>query len=195
MAHTAVKEVDEAFIEEMNDLLVTTFRSIERYEEIALQYQAGFDLSINEAHLIEAIGRRCPGQAGGLTITQIADALDVRVPTATAAVNRLVAKGFLKKQRNRSDLRSVDVSLTRTGEKAYRLHAMFHQRMAQAVASGLTDGEREALTRGIRKIKAFFVEAARRGDAPATGASAAPQGDGAAQASSAGAAQHIEQEV
>ena len=28
MAHTAVKEVDEAFIEEMNDLLVTTFRSM-----------------------------------------------------------------------------------------------------------------------------------------------------------------------
>lgn len=187
MAQHDATPIHEAFVEEMNDLLVTTFRSIERYEELALHNHAGFDLSLNEAHLIEAVGRGCQEHPDGITVTQIAEALDVRVPTATASVNRLVAKGFLQKTRNPHDLRSVDVSLTRPGEKAYRLHAMFHQRMARAVAEGFSKEELDVLTRGIRNIKEFFVGAA---ELESGNGAPAPQGKRPA-----GDASHDEQEV
>lgn len=160
---------DDAFVDELNELLVSTFHSIERYEEQSLRTFEGLNLSVNEAHVIEAVGHGTaeddlPQDAAprprALTVSQVAASLGVRVPTATAAVNRLVAKNLLVKERSSSDGRSVLVRLTREGRRAFRLHALFHRRMADAVAGSMTAEERRVLLHGIRKLKAFFENAA-----------------------------------
>ena len=128
-------------------------------------------VSTAEAHVIDAVGRvAARGASGGATVTQIAEELGVSLPSVTSAVNRLVRKGLLAKSRSATDARSVIVSLTQPGLKAYRLHAQFHQRMTHALADGLSPSEREALTEGIRKLEAFFSAPIERPDAP-TGAS------------------------
>lgn len=158
---------DDSFARELNDLLVGTFRSIERFEERSLRSFAGFDLSVNEAHVVDVVGRGGSGSRG-ITVSQVAAALGVRVPTATAAVNRLVQKGLARKVRSADDLRTVHVRLTRAGRRAFRLHALFHRRMVDAVAGDIDPGERAQLACGIRKLKAFFEKAAN-GDAYAPG--------------------------
>lgn len=139
-----------------NDLLVSTFRSIERYEETVLRSESGLDLTIAEAHVIDAVGRAQHASPDGATITQAAEMLGVSLPTVTASVNRLVAKSMIVKSRSPRDARAVSLSLTRSGEKAYRLHALFHRRLAHALLDGLSSQERNALVSGIRKLEAFF---------------------------------------
>lgn len=155
---------DEAFAHALNDLLVTTFHSIERFEEQSLRSFDGLDLSVNEAHVIEAVGRGTPQHPGGMTVSQVAAALSVRVPTATAAVNKLAAKGLLAKERSAHDGRAVHVLLTQTGRRAFRLHDLFHRRMVDAVAGNMSPEERSVLATGVQKLKAFFEKAAN-GDA------------------------------
>lgn len=151
---------DDAFARQLNALLVSTFHSIERYEERSLRSFDGLDLSVNEAHVIEAVGASAGDHRRGLTVSGIAAVLGVRVPTATAAVNRLVSKGLLAKERSADDGRSIDVRLTRAGRRAFRLHSLFHRRLVDAVAGDLTPDERGALASGICKLRAFFEAAA-----------------------------------
>lgn len=159
---------DEAFSEELNTLLVSTFRSVERYEGRCLRSFYGMGLSISDAHVIDAVGRGAATCPDGVTVTAVAETLGVRNPTATAAVNRLVAKGLLLKERSTGDLRSVNVRLTRDGRRAFRLHRLFHRRMVDAVAGTLPPQERSILASGIRRLKAFFEDTANGGatDAP-----------------------------
>lgn len=148
-----------------NNLLVSTFRSIERYEESVLRSESGLDLTIAESHVIDAVGRTQHASPDGATITQAAEMLGVSLPTVTTSVNRLVAKGMIAKSRSPRDARAVSLSLTRAGEKAYRLHALFHRRLARALLDGLSSQERDALVSGICKLEAFFSAPTQTGKA------------------------------
>jgi len=157
--------VDDEFARAFNDLLVATFNSIEEYEEQALCSFEGLSITTAEAHVIDAVGRGCYHHPEGCTVTLVATTLGIRVPSATAAVNRLVAKGFLEKARSGTDARAVHVKLTQSGRRAYRLHALFHRRMVDAVAGDMTAEERATLARGVQKLKQYFVDAAAAGQA------------------------------
>ena len=153
----------DAFARAFNDLLVSTFNSIEEYEEQALCSFEGLSISTAEAHVIDAVGRGCYHNPAGCTVTRVATTLGIRVPSATTAVNRLVAKGFLAKERSGSDARAVHVKLTQSGRRAYRLHALFHRRMVDAVAGDMTAAERATLARGVQKLQQYFIDAAAAG--------------------------------
>lgn len=47
----------DAFSRELNDLLVTTFWSVLKVEEQMLKADHSLNLSINELHLIESVGK------------------------------------------------------------------------------------------------------------------------------------------
>lgn len=158
---------NEIFAQQLNDLLVSTFHSIERYEERSLRAFEGLDLSVNEAHVIEAVGHGASDYRQGISVTSVAETLGVRVPTATAAVNRLVSKGLLVKERSASDGRSINVRLTRAGRRAFRLHELFHRRMVDAIAGSLSPLERTTLMEGIQRLKAFFADDTDEPVAPA----------------------------
>ena len=106
------------------------------------------------------MGRVCQDNPAGVPVSQVAQTLGVRVPTATASVNKLVAKGLLSKERSQEDQRSFLVKLSREGRRAYRLHMLFHRRMIDALAGTLDPQERAVLTSGLTKLKAFFEESA-----------------------------------
>jgi len=61
-----------------------------------------------------------------LTMGELASILRVRVPTASKAVTRLAALGFVERQTDGEDRRSVRVKLTQKGETASALiHALW----------------------------------------------------------------------
>ncbi|QRM32547.1 MarR family winged helix-turn-helix transcriptional regulator [Microvirga sp. VF16] len=76
---------------------------------------------------------------GAITMSALAAALRVRVPSASKAVTRLAALGFVERQSERlsdcEDRRTVRVKLTRKGKAAAaRIHALWNEVEADMVA-------------------------------------------------------------
>lgn len=139
--------------QEVNELLVETFNSILRVEENALKNRLTRGLTISEIHTIYAIGLN-----GASPMNVVASRLDVTLATLTAAIGKLVTKGFVQRARCEADRRQVLVSLTKEGRKAYRAHELFHRQMVDAALDGLTPEEEAAFARGLSKVKAFFEQ-------------------------------------
>lgn len=144
----------DAFAEELNILLTEAYHSILRIEEQMIRSAGKLDLTINEIHLIEAVARR----EGGQTISALSEELDISLPSVTVAINKLLGKGYVLKNRSKSDGRVVYVTLTHLGEKINLAHRYFHKKMVLAVAKELTDEEKAAMAKGIRRLNAFFEE-------------------------------------
>lgn len=151
----------EDFSYRLNDLLVDTFRSILKVEEQMLQKHLTLNLSINEMHLIESVGK---GGEAGLTISSIAEDLSVSLPSVTVAINKLQSKGYVEKARSGADSRMVYVKLTRNGRRVDGVHRHFHELMVAGIAEGLSEEERTTLTKGIVKLNAFFKDTLKPGE-------------------------------
>jgi DNA-binding MarR family transcriptional regulator len=142
----------DAFATELNTLLVETYHLIERVEENSVKKMRDGNLSINEVHVLEAVGKTGEPR----TISELAADLDISLPSATVAVNKLVSKGFLEKQRGEVDGRQVLISLTKKGKTIDRVHRFFHEQMVKKVAAELSDEEKQVLLRAIRNLNRFF---------------------------------------
>ena len=143
----------DAFAEALNDLLVNTFHDILKLEEEALRISSGSRLSISEMHLLEAIAK---DRAQGRSITDIARELAITLPSVTAAVNKLVKKGYVEKTRSTGDKRQVLVVLTREGKRAETSHRFFHRNMVLNASKGLLEEEKAALLKGLNNLHSFF---------------------------------------
>ena len=144
--------------ESANELLSSTFNSILRVEERALEGRLTKGLSITEIHTIEAIGydERNP-------MNVIAGRLEVTLATLNTAVGKLVEKGYVTRERDETDRRKVMVSLTKSGRAAYRAHRVFHKKMVEEALSGLTPEEERIFLSAIGKVNTFFREQAKDG--------------------------------
>ena len=142
-------------LQELNTLFVDTFDAIMRVEEQSLRHVGGGKLSISEFHTLECIGE---GEANRRAVGEIAEALNVTVPTVTVCVNKLVKKGYVTKTRSEKDARVAIIELTREGRKMNRLHRYFHEQMLYAIGEEFSEEEMDYLLRCIRKLNAFFEE-------------------------------------
>ena len=124
----------------LNDVLVNLFRDIMELEEQAIITQEYQDITNNDMHVIEAIGVGEPQN-----MSTIAKLLSVTVGTLTIAMNSLVKKGYVIRERGKEDRRVVYISLSEKGLRAYRHHEEFHRQMIEAVLENLTEDETESL--------------------------------------------------
>ncbi|NLC33332.1 MAG: MarR family transcriptional regulator [Clostridiales bacterium] len=150
----------DAFSRELNDLLVTTFWSVLKVEEQMLKADRSLNLSINELHLIESVGKE---ELSGKTISDIALDLGITRPSATVSINKLVEKGYVNKRKDSTDGRLVYVTLTDTGKKVDHVHSYFHIQMVREISKTLDDKEKDVLMKGLTKLNAFFQIKADRG--------------------------------
>ena len=137
--------------ETVNDILVKLFNEIMDVEERALITSEYKDISVNDMHVIEAIGIREPKN-----MSTVARAVSVTVGTLTIAINHLVKKGYVERTRSEEDRRVVLVSLSEKGEKAFLHHKIFHEKMVMAVLDDLNPKETKDLTRALLKLQNFF---------------------------------------
>lgn len=135
----------------LNELLVQTFNDILKIEQKALAESVLKDLSITETHTIEAIG-----MYEVKTMSEVAQNLKITVGTLTTAINKLVKKGYVERNRCEEDRRSVKIRLTRKGKLAYRIHEKFHHEMIKATVEGLSQEEEDVLIRSLEKLNEFF---------------------------------------
>ncbi|MFV0350876.1 MAG: MarR family winged helix-turn-helix transcriptional regulator [Oscillospiraceae bacterium] len=138
----------------LNNLLVKVYRSLEKLESGMLRASKNINLSINEIHMLEAI--EMSSQEGSASISDISAYLDISLPSVTLAVNKLVSKGYVTKERCGEDGRVVRVVLTREGHRAEHAHRYFHRSMVRSVTKELTETERNALLKGVQKLDDFL---------------------------------------
>ena len=137
----------------LNEVLVRLFRNINTIEEQAVKHGSFKDLTVNDMHVMEAIGIGFPQ-----TMSTVAKSLMVTTGTLTIAVNGLVKKGYVDRVRSEEDRRVVLVSLTDKGRKAFRDHQRFHEEMVTAIISGLSPDEQKILEKSLGNLSKFFYD-------------------------------------
>lgn len=146
----------EKFVE-INKMLVEVYDDVNHIEEYSIKKGVFSDLSITEIHTIEAVGLYSTK-----TMSEIAAELEITMGTLTTAVDRLIKKDYMERNRSNTDRRIVNVSLTKRGKLAYRIHEKFHLDMVKAIMNDFTAQEEEILLIALgklnRHLKDIYVE-------------------------------------
>ena len=143
--------------ETLNELLVKLFRSINSIEEQAIRVDDYNDLTVNDMHVIEAIGAE-----SGKNMSSVAKGLSVTTGTLTIAVNSLVKKAYVLRVRSEEDRRVVLLSLTEKGQRAYAHHNEFHEKMIESIMQRLDSQEKEVLQKSLGNLIDYFEERRRK---------------------------------
>jgi len=141
------------FKENINYFLVEIFNNILAFEQRCLN-RFGGNFTINDVHIIEQIGLD-----GKRKMTDIAEAMGVRLASMTSAADRLERKGCIVRERSAVDRRIVLMSLTQYGRVTFKLHKRFHDRMANKVIEAFTDEELRVLSPALASLNEFFKKA------------------------------------
>lgn len=145
----------DALGNELNRLLVDTYRAAGKIEQIMLEDLSDGKLSLSEMHGIECIGN---ARRRGRTVTEISQELDITLPSVTSMVKRLEKKGYVMKQKAESDGRSVIIKLTDAGYQAYVGYLFAQRKMINAVRSNVEDGDVTVLLRSLKALNGFFSQ-------------------------------------
>ena len=137
----------------INDVLVKLFNEIMDIEEKAIITEEFKDISNNDMHVIEAIGKD-----QSKNMSTVAKALSVTVGTLTIAINNLVKKGYVKRARSEEDRRVVLISLSSKGKRAFDHHEKFHDEMIKATLDGLNQEQTKILVKALKNLSKFFRE-------------------------------------
>lgn len=140
----------------LNEVLVRIFRNINTVEEQALRTEEYKDVTINDIHVIEAIGME-----EQKNMTTVAKSLHVTTGTLTISINSLVKKNYVERVRSEEDRRVVLVSLTEKGKKAFLHHRQFHDKLVNEIVEQLSDEEKRVLEKALNRINQFFLSNAR----------------------------------
>ena len=135
----------------LNEVLVNLFRDVMDIEQKAIITEEFQDITNNDMHIIEAIGMNEPKN-----MSTIAREISVTVGTLTIAMNSLVKKGYVLRERGKEDRRVVYISLTERGRAAYVHHARFHKAMIDSISEEMTSEEMELLIKTLTKLDKWF---------------------------------------
>jgi len=135
----------------LNELMVDIFNDVLAIEHTALQTGSFSDISVTEIHTIEAIG-----MYRTRTMSEVSSTLGITIGTLSVAINNLVKKGYVERNRTDIDRRVVNIGLTKRGKLAYRIHEKFHSDMIKATIKGLTDEQNGILVKSLAQLNDFF---------------------------------------
>ena len=136
----------------IDDILARLFITTLKIEEKAIAMKSERGLTISEVHVLKEIGI-----GNTKTMTQVANGLHISVGALTTAINKLVEKGYVSRERDKADKRIVNIRLTDAGRIAFTAHERFHIRMVDAAVSTLTDEEKTLLTKSLVKLDEYFL--------------------------------------
>ena len=137
--------------ETVNEILVRLFANILDIEEKCLKIGEFSDLSISEMHVIDNIGVNRER-----TMSDTAKDLRITSGTLTTAVDNLIKKGYVIRERSLEDRRVVKIKLTEKGVAAYRSHEDFHKDLVISALQQLDSKEEELLIKVLSNIDVFF---------------------------------------
>lgn len=135
----------------INDVLVNLFNEIWKLEEEAIITEEFRDITNNDMHIIEAVGL-----TGKNTMSAVAKRMGITAGSLTTAVNALVNKKYVTRQRSEEDRRVIFLKLTDKGVRAYEHHRDYHRQMTEAVLDRLSEEEIPILIKTLNGLSDFF---------------------------------------
>jgi len=90
---------------------------------------------------------------GPLTMSRLAEMLDVSVASATGIVDRMEKKGVIERRRSDEDRRVVQVYVTEKGEQVFTQMQAERQANMLKMISKISDGDLKALLQGLRAVR------------------------------------------
>ena len=90
---------------------------------------------------------------GPLTMSHLADLLDVSVASATGIVDRMEKKGVIERKRSDEDRRVVQVSVSDKGEQVFAAMQAERQAHMTRMLSYVSDQDLHALLNGLRAVR------------------------------------------
>jgi len=133
-----------------NDLkenIVKFTRLISAAEEDAKEHCETQDLTATQLNYLEVIG-----ELENPTITELASAMSLTKPSVTIIIDRLVAKGLVRKVQSDSDKRSSHLHLTEAGEHINKRHDYAHDFVIDLIERKLNKKEVKSFTLLLDKI-------------------------------------------
>jgi DNA-binding MarR family transcriptional regulator len=117
------------------------------------------ELSLSTAHLhlmslLEA--------HGPMSMTQVADLLDVALPNATGLVDRVRERGLVERRRDDADRRVVLVRLSDDGREVLRELGLVRRRRLALALQGMTSAQRTQLLESIHDLRVAFEAVAAK---------------------------------
>jgi DNA-binding MarR family transcriptional regulator len=76
--------------------------------------------------------------------------------TLTVAVNRLVKKGFVWRNRDKEDKRVIRLELTPVAKEVLKIHDRFHELMIDSLLSEMHVDDDTNLMNSLQKIMEYF---------------------------------------
>lgn len=146
-----VSTIEKTTSRVLNEMLVKLFNNIMDAEEKAIITEEYKDITNNDMHIIEAIGIEEPRR-----MSDIAKRLNVTMGTLTTNMNSLEDKGYIIRERSKTDKRVVLVVLTPKGKKAFYHHRDFHRNMIKAILKGLDEDEMKVMIKCLLNLNEFF---------------------------------------
>lgn len=100
----------EELIKELVDKYITLSFSVMKNGETLIQGEIGSDLTTDQHYVLRYINKVL-----SCTATELAEVFDVKKSAITAIINRMWAKGLIKRTRDMKDRRVVYLTLTEQG--------------------------------------------------------------------------------
>ncbi len=108
-------------------------------------------ISLAQMHAMEVIGFY-----GKTNARDAASKLGVTTGTLTVMMNTLEVKGYIKKERNPEDSRSILISLSDKGNSFYEEHHKYHHEMVTEISSLCSEEELKNLKKILTKLNKSF---------------------------------------
>lgn len=122
-------------------------RLISVAEEDAKEQCETQNLTATQLNYLEIIG-----ELKNPTITELSSIMRLTKPSITIVVDRLTAKGFVRKVQSDSDKRSSHLHLTELGEQINKRHDYAHNYMISFIEKKLNENEMKLFTILLDKI-------------------------------------------
>jgi DNA-binding MarR family transcriptional regulator len=90
---------------------------------------------------------------GPLTMSRLAELLDVSVASATGIVDRMEKKGVIERRRSDEDRRVVQVYVTEKGEQVFTQMQAERQSNLMKMLSNVSESDLRALLKGLRAVR------------------------------------------
>ncbi len=149
----------DAFEKQLSRVFLNSYHALSKLERTLAMAGRGSRLSAAELYLLEAVSAvAAEADAAGACVSELSEYMELSLPTVTAAVNKLQAKGYVNKKKVAKDARMVLVCLTRAGRRAERARQYFHRRLVRAVTSGLSQDEKRVLLKCVGKLELFLEQ-------------------------------------
>jgi NAD(P)H-dependent flavin oxidoreductase YrpB (nitropropane dioxygenase family)/DNA-binding MarR family transcriptional regulator len=138
-------------LDALNKILARLFRTIPPILEEAARGASAGRISGSEMYALTEIGLGKPK-----TMTQVAAGLRISVGALTTAIDKLVAKGYVKRFRVPEDRRIVKLALTAEGAALVRAHTAFRETMTETAFASLTEEQRGLLLLALEHVEEYF---------------------------------------